>query len=89
MKLLKCFLSLFIVLVLTSLLSYGMAPVSDGLHWAMFNPMESIESILFMFSFGFGFPIWLSVVVVVLLLLALWYGIYLVLSKIFNKLFLP
>lgn len=85
MKLLRIFLSLLIVLVLTSLLSYGMAPQSDGLHWDLFNPMEAIENCMFLLSFGLGFPVWLSAVTLILLILAVGYGIYLVLGRLFFR----
>lgn len=83
MKLLRVFLALLIVLILTSLLSYGMAPENNSFHWSMFNPMEAIEGFLFMLSFGMGLPLWLSFVIVVLLIVLLWSGFYIVLKRAF------
>lgn len=85
MKVFPAFLSFFIVLALISLLSYGMAPQSDGFQWAFLNPMEAIENIMFLLSFGLGFPVWLSITLIVFVILLLWYGIYLLLSRLFRK----
>lgn len=87
MRLFAAFLSLIIVLGLTSLLSYGMAPESEGFHWALLNPMEAIENIMFLLSFGLGFPIWLAITFIIIVILAVWYGIYLLLERMFVRRF--
>ncbi|MEG0949377.1 MAG: hypothetical protein RR212_04735 [Bacteroidales bacterium] len=85
MRLFQAFLSLFVVLCLVSLLSYGMAPQSDSFHWALLNPMEAISSIMFLLSFGLGFPIGLSIAVIIVIIVAVWYGIYLLLGRLFKN----
>lgn len=85
MKLLPALLSLLVVLVLTSLLSYGMAPNYDSFQWAAFNPMEAIASLMFCLSFGLGFPLWLAGITITAFFLLIWWGFYLVLLRLFFR----
>lgn len=85
MKLVLTFCSMLTVFILVSLLSYGMSQNSDSFHWAMLNPMEAVENILFFLSFGFGVPVWIAVILIIVLLLLLWRGFYLLFVRLFLR----
>lgn len=85
MRLFVAFLSLIIVLALTSLLSYGMEPEREGFHWAFLNPMEAIENMMFLLSFKLSLPIGLAIALLIVIIVAVWYGIYLLLERMLAR----
>lgn len=58
------------------LLSYLIAPQSDGFLWSSINPLEFLEGVAFALGFGLGFPVWLSVIVIGLVSF-LWFIVFL------------
>lgn len=85
MKIVYSILSLVLVIVLMSLLSYGMAPNTDSFQWGSLNPLEAVYGIVFTLCFGLGMARWLAILSVILLLFLLWRGLYLVLVRIFRR----
>lgn len=52
------------LILLFCVLSYLIAPQSDGFLWSSINPLEFLEGVVFTLGFGLGLPVWLSVIVI-------------------------
>ncbi len=85
MKFLQALISLILLVVTLSLLSYGMTPGEQDMFVGQFDPLNGIMNILYLLIYNIGLPRTVSVAVLIIGMIFVWMGYYWVIGKIFFK----
>lgn len=70
------------LILLFCVLSYVMAPETEGFEFSSINPVGFIEGTIFALGFGLGVPVWISVPVMGIVCFCVWLGFLWIARKI-------